>query len=357
MQHFNTNRKYDLNSRFASRKEELLQKVEEIANTTFVDNEDEKAATAQFVELVDSDVEKTIQEDRQEDPNCRDSIQMQLDKSRDRQKDLENQLSDLKDQKAKHLSAVENSSKPWVYMGIYALLLVAMFAAGALTAEILFPEQGRLLPWITSVVFLGGSYLINNLYWGKSEEQRPRFFRLLNQLGLACFLGLALSFALGRAALFLELHRAHAGASLFGQGSENGLLFLLQSVTAISAFVFAVLLELCFGSSLLITINKRLKPQTDLKETEIKIGKVEEDIKAETVSVSNLTAQLKATDESEAYRQAWSKQARSELMADFNLKMAQAKEKALRELMATNRSAIARAALLSKPNPKEGEIP
>jgi hypothetical protein len=350
MQILNTNQKFDFDNHFANRRKEVERINDEIVGIPFLPEKEAEDISTQFSKNA---VEQTVKEVRMAESHNRESIQMQLDESKKRKQRLEEDYSNLKNQKAKHLATAEDHSFPWIYMAIYGILLIAMFSAAAWTAALLFGEQGRLLAWITSFVFIGGSALLNNLYWGKPEEERTRLFNHLNWIGLLFFLGLTLSFALGRAVLLIELHQATAntgGFSLTAQ-SKGDTLEIWQYGSTISAFIFMVLLELCFGSTTLISIHKRRKPRIDVAALEANIRQIEDDIKAETLKASGLAAQLKEIDNFDDYQKAWAERTRSALRADFLLKMAKAKEEAIRRLLNRERAEIAWAeAVLSQPN-------
>ncbi len=349
----NTNPKVNLDNLFAPHSAEVKRIGTELAGTLSLA---EKTAEEHFTSYLNSAIEQTVQEGRMKAgaPN-RESIQMQLDESHKRREEREANYSSLKNQKAKHLANAEDCRSPWIYMAIYGILLIAMFAAAGWTAEMLFAEQGRVLAWITSFVFIGGSYLVNNLYWGKPDEERLRFFNRLNWIGLIFFIGVALSFAIGRGVSLLDLHQTQSNSGNFSLRSQSkgDALEIWQYGSTITAFIFTVFLELCFGSTMLISIQKRLKPRIDLANLEGKIRKTEADIEAEMTKASNLAAQLEEIDNFDAYQKAWAEQTRSVLMADFHLKMAKAKEEAIQRLLTRDRSEIAIAeAILSQPSPK-----
>ena len=221
MQTLTTNPKVNLNGLFATLREEVKRIGTELARTLSLD---EETADECFTSCVNSATKQTVQEGRMEaGTHNRESIQKGLDASQKRKEGLESNYSYLKDRKAKHHTNAEEPSFPWIYTGIYGVLVLAMFTAAALTAEMLFAEyeHGRILAWITSCVFIGGSCLANNIYWGEREEERPRFFKRLNWLGLLFFIGLALSFAVGRAVALLELQQtANIGGTGFSLNTE-----------------------------------------------------------------------------------------------------------------------------------------
>jgi len=260
------------------------------------------------------------------------NVVKQLDACFERLGILMEQRTDLEIRRTDFLSRTQDLRPPWLYGVMYALIAVSMFAAAALTSQMLFAEQGVILSWVTSVVFVGGAYLLNGLYWGKLREtDRSDFLNKIHKRGLVFFIGMALSFAIGRAAVLLDM--SSAGSFLY----QSDWLTILQSATAIFAFVFMVLLELCFGASVYILVNKRLHPRIELKAIEASIREVEAAIATERNRADELADELAEIEQLEKQLQAWTDEATSRLMADFEVKERYAFDSAMRQIM-MNRS-------------------
>jgi hypothetical protein len=332
----------------------LHHKIDALVETRTLD---ENGATQQFADLLNSTIEKKrreVQLSKMPDSLRREEYETERGQSQQNSNELNEERASLIRRKAQHLSGADDRSLPWVYMIIYGLLLVAMFSAAALTAEMLFAEQGRILPYITSFIFIGGSCLLNNLHWSLPEEKQSRFFRALNWVGLAFFVGLSLSFALGRAAVLIDLQQSQVNSgSLFGsQSAAESRTELMQYATAIFAFVFTILLELCFGSTTLISIQKRRKPQIELNALETSLQELDSQIAAEANRLAELAGKLATIDLFDDYLTTWGEQLRIGFMTTFDTRLAAAKEAALRNLMTRDRKEIALATAMLSHSPQ-----
>jgi len=169
------------------------------------------------------------------------------------------------------------------YYAMYFLLISSLIVVFSSSFHLILPEIHFLVGVGQSIVIAAPSYLVYCMFI--KSVNRDRFLRSLHRTGITAAIVMSVSIAVARlAAYHLMQSMASTGSFLYGTSSSASWIETLKLVSSSIAFVSMVGTEICFGSRLMISIDKfrsKLRDSTDLNaqiiESDLRVRELEED--------------------------------------------------------------------------------
>jgi len=261
-----------VNLKFKDIETELEQKIPEVINMSLPDKELEGkflSMVKSSIEVVKSEVLLNAEQLNSELYQKYKSIKETLNRDREC-------LRKLNEEKEQSIQESGENKKQWFYYILYGVLLTSMFGTASFTVEKLLSEGNRVLAWTTSVVFLGGSFCIREIYRSLSEVNQKHFKFVLAVLGVMLIVGSGISIAKARQTLETSEQNLVDKTSFLANEDEFGLEDYSRIIAVM--FILVVFAEQAFSSLLLIYISENQKLKKKIESIEASIANYEASI-------------------------------------------------------------------------------
>ena len=256
-------------------------------------------------------------------PSVEDKLES-VTKIRDR---LRSRRDNLRDQKAKHKKKTGKKAAK-AYIALYVVLLLGSMVFYAYTLPIIMPEVPRWAGIIQSLFLAAPSFLAAEFH--KLSQYKDKILRWLIIAGLVSSAGLVISIGIARVTANNIMSKAASGSFLQTGATSSGLETLL-SVSVFLVFLFGILTEITFSSSILIRVKQDYEDEIPNEQVETALSAIKPElmqVMAEYLILSQLKAQIIKFPE---VSQSWCEEEKDKLSNWYDKHQEELLKKAARE--------------------------